>query len=171
MMRCIKANAALLNRVRQRSAEDESAQRLARRQAVYAAIVALHAKGATITDVARALGLARTSAYRYFNGGPPQRRRPMARRRHSVLAPWEPYLLMWWTEGCPTAIVLWAEIHAQGFAHSVSNVQRFCVSLRAHRPPPRAHTRMASPFTSVQGPSARQVTSPLLQRAERRTVE
>ena len=41
------------------------------------------------------------------------------------MEPYEPYLLKRWNEGCRTATVLWRELQAQGFAHSVSNVQRF----------------------------------------------
>lgn len=152
-------------------AEEESKRRLGLRQAKYEAVCALHDKGATIMDIARTVGVTRRTVYRYLNDGPPQRRRPTARGPRRVLEPWEPYLLTRWTEGCHTATVLWAEIRAQGFTHSVSNVQRFCAQLRREGPPPRKLTRAASPFTSVRGPSARRVASLLLQRPERRTAE
>lgn len=157
-------------RGRQR-AEEESERRLAPRRAAYEAVCALHAKGATIMDIARMVGVTRRTVYRYLNDGPPQRRRSTPRGRRRVLEPWEPYLLQRWAEGCHTATVLWAEIHAQGFAHSVSNVQRFCAQMRREGPPPRRLGRAPSPFTSVRGPSARRVASLMLQRPAQRTAE
>lgn len=152
-------------------AEEESERRLTSRRAKYEAVCALHAKGTTIMDIARTVGVTRRTVYRYLNDGPPQRRRPTAHRSRRVLEPWEPYLLARWGEGCHTATILWAEIRAQGFAHSVSNVQRFCAQLRREGPPPRKLARAASPFISVRGPSARRVASLLLQRPDRRTAE
>jgi transposase len=154
-----------------RRAEEESARRLRLRRATYAAVCDLHAKGASIMDIACTVGVTRRTVYRYLNDGPPQRRRPTLRGRRRVLEPWEPYLLARWAEGCHTATVLWKEIRVQGFAHSVSTVQRFCAQVRREGPPPRKLGRATSPFTSVRGPSARRVTSLLLQRPERRTAE
>lgn len=116
----------------------------------------------SIMDIARTFGVTRRTVYRYLNDGPPQRRRPPARGSRRVLASWEPYLLKRWAEGCHTATVLWREIGAQGFAHSVSNVQQFYAQLRREGPPPRKLARAASPFSSVCGPSARRVASLLL---------
>ncbi|HZS88122.1 MAG TPA: ISL3 family transposase [Chloroflexota bacterium] len=152
-------------------AEEESERRLAPRRAQYEAVCALQGKGATIMDIARMVGVTRRTVYRYLNDGPPQRRRPTAHQSRRVLDPWEPYLLARWDEGCHTATVLWAEIRAQGFAHSVSNVERFCAQLRREGPPPRTLARAASPFASIRGPSARRVASLMVQRPERRTAE
>ena len=113
-------------------------------------------------DIARTVGVTRRTVYRYLNDGPPQRRRPTLRGRRRVLEPWEPYLLARWAEGCHTATDLWKEIRAQGFAHSVSNVQRFCAQVRRESPPPRELGRATSPFTSVRGPSARRRALPPL---------
>ena len=158
-------------RLWEQRAEEESERRLALRRARYEAVIDLRAKGATITDIARTVGLARTAVYRYLNEGPPQRRCQTAHGRRRVLEPWEPYLLQRWDEGCHTATVLWREIRAKGFAYSVTNVQRFCAQLRRQEPAPRALTRAASPFTNVRGPTARRVASLLLQRPDRRTAE
>jgi transposase len=154
-----------------RRAEEESERRLASRRAKYEAVCDLHAKGATIMDIARTVGVTRRTVYRYLNDGPPQCRRPTTRGSRRVLEPWEPYLLRRWEEGCHIATVLWTEIRAQGFAHSVSNVQRFCSQLRREGPPPRKLARAASPFASARGPSLRRVASLLVQRPERRTPE
>jgi len=127
-------------------AEAESARRLAMRHAKYEAVCELHAKGATVMDIARNVGVTRRTVYSYLNDGPPQRRRPTPHGRCRVLAPWEPYLLKRWAEGCHTATRLSREIRDQGFSYSVTNVQRFCAQLRRQgnvkspRPLPGAHT-------------------------------
>lgn len=150
-------------------AEEESARRLGPRREAYAAVAALHASGADIADIARTVGVSRTTVYRYLRQGPPQPKRPTRRRRQRVLAPWEPYLLERWEQGCHTATRLWREIRTQGFAYSVTNVQRFVAQLRREGPNRAARDR--SPFRSVRGPSPRRVASLLLQRPERRSPE
>jgi transposase len=87
------------------------------------------------------------------------------------LVPWEPYLLKRWEEGCHTATRLWREIRDQGFAYSVTNVQRFCTQLRRQGGSPRRLPRTRSPFTSVRGPTARRVASLFVQRPEQYTDE
>jgi transposase len=154
----------------QRAAE-ESERRVAVRRARYEQVLDLHAKGATPMDIARLVGVTRTTVYRYLQAGPPQRKHLARRGQQRVLEPWEPYLLQRWEEGCHTATRLWREIRDRGFAHSVTCVQRFCVRLRLEGPPPRKLRRAQSPYTSVRGPSARQVASLFLQHADRRTAE
>ena len=160
-------------RLCQHRAEAESARRLALRQTKYEAVCDLHAKGATVADIARDVGVTRPTVYRYLSDGPPQRRRPTPHGRRRVLEPWEPYLLMRWEEGCHTATRLWREIHDQGFAYSVTNVQRFCTQLRrqGNSGSPRRLLRARSPFTSVRGPTARRVASLFVQRPEEYTDE
>lgn len=122
-------------------------------------------------DIARMTGVSRNTVYRYVQGGPPQRPRRASRSRRRALEPWEPYLLQRWEDGCRTTTVLWREIRDKGFAHSITCVQRFCALLRLEGPPPRKLRRARSPYTSVRGPSARQVAALFLQRAERRSPE
>jgi transposase len=86
-----------------------------------------------------------------------------------VLEPYEPYLLKRWNEGCRMATVLWREIRAQGFAHSLTNVQRFVAQLRREGPPPAGRPRTA--LTKAHGPPPRLVASLVLRRPERRTDE
>jgi transposase len=154
----------------QRAAE-ESERRVATRRAKYEQVKDLHAKGATPMAIARQVGVTRTTVYRYLQSGPPQRKHPARRGQQRVLEPWEPYLLQRWDEGCHTATRLWREIRDRGFAHSITCVQRFCARLRLEGPPPRKLRRAQSPYTSVRGPSARQVASLFLQRGEYRTAE
>ena len=67
------------------------------------------------------------------------------------------------------ATVLWREVRAQGFAHSVSNVQRFVAELRREGPPPDNRPRTA--LTKPHGPPPRLVAGLVLRRPERRTEE
>ena len=67
------------------------------------------------------------------------------------------------------ATVLWREIRAQGFAHSVTNVQRFVAQLRREGPPPTGRPRTA--LTKAHGPPPRLVAALVLRRPERRTEE
>jgi transposase len=67
------------------------------------------------------------------------------------------------------ATVLWREIRAQGFAHSVTNVQRFVNQLRREGPPPAGRPRTA--LTKPKGPPPRLVAALVVRRPERRTDE
>ena len=107
--------------------------------------------------------------YESLREGPPQRGRHSLHGRQRVLEPWEPYLLTRWAEGCRMATVLWREIRVQGFAHSLTNVQRFVNQLRREGPPPAGRPRTA--LTQPQGPPPRHVASLVLRRPERRTDE
>jgi len=158
-------------RLWEQRATEESARRLALRHATYETVCALRAKGASITDIAREVGVTRRTVNRYLNDGPPQRRRPTPHGRRRVLESWEPYLLKRWEEGCHTATRLWREIRDQGFGYSVANVQRFCAQLRRQGGSPPRLTRTRSPFTSVRGPTARRVASLFVQRPEEYTDE
>jgi transposase len=153
-------------RERQAAAAEEG---VARRRAKYEQARALHAKGATVAAIARTVGIGRRTVYRYLREGPPQRKRHTVHGRPRVIAPYEPYLLRRRSEGCRTATVLWREIQAQGFAHSVTNVQRFVAQLRREGPPPNGRPRTA--LTKPEGPPPRQAASLVLRRPERRTAE
>jgi transposase len=142
---------------------------VARRRANYDRVRALHAARMTVAEIARTVGIARMTVYKYLREGPPQRKRHTVHGRQRVLEPYEPYLLKRWEEGCHTATVLWREIRAQGFAHSVTNVQRFVNQLRCEGPPPTGRPRTA--LTKPQGPPPRLVAAIVLRRPERRSDE
>jgi transposase len=134
-------------------AEADSQRRHAPVLARYEAVLALHAKDADVADIARAIGISRTTVYRYLHlGGPPERKE--YRSRATVLDPYKTHLLARWDEGCHTATRLWREIRAMGYQSSYTNVVRFLVQLRlpvgerpsvyrdrisAHRPPTPRH--------------------------------
>ena len=142
---------------------------VARRREHYERARALHAKGASVAQIARTVGISRMTVYKYLREGPPQRKRHSIHGKQRVLEPYEPYLLQRWGEGCRMATVLWREIRAQGFAHSVSNVQRFVAELRRAGPPATGRPRTA--LTKPHGPPPRLVASLVLRRPEKRTEE
>lgn len=142
---------------------------VARRRANYDQARALHATGASVAQIARTVGISRMTVYKYLREGPPQRKRHSIHGKQRVLEPYEPYLLTRWNEGCRMATVLWREIRTQGFAHSLTNVQRFVAQLRREGPPPTDRPRTA--LTKAQGPPPRLVAALVVRRPERRTDE
>jgi transposase len=150
-------------------AEAAAAAAVARRRAKYDQARELHARGASVAQIARTVGIARMTVYKYLREGPPQRKRHSVHGRQRVLEPWEPYLLKRWEEGCRMATVLWREIRAQGFTYSVSNVQRFVAQLRREGPPATGRPRTA--LTKPHDPPPRLVAALILRRPEQRTDE
>jgi transposase len=142
---------------------------VARRREKYEQARALHAKGVPVAQIARTVGISRMTVYKYLREGPPQRKRHSVHGRQRVLAPYEPYLLQRWAEGCRMATVLWREIRTQGFANSLSNVQRFVAQIRREGPPLTARPRTA--LTTAHGPPPRLVAALVLRRPEQRTDE
>jgi transposase len=142
---------------------------VARRRANYEQARALHANGASVAQIARTVGISRMTVYKYLRQGPPQRKRHSVHGRQRVLAPYEPYLLKRWEEGCRMATALWREIRAQGFAHSLTTVQRFVNQLRREGSPPADRPRTA--LTKAHGPPPRLVATLVLRRPERRSDE
>ena len=142
---------------------------VARRREKYEQARALHENGASVAEIARTVGASRTTVYRYLREGPPQRKRRSVHGRQRVLEPWEPYLLKRWGDGCRMATVLWREIRAQGFAYSLTNVQRFVAQIRREGPP--ADNRPRTALTKAHGPPPRLVASLVVRRPERRSDE
>jgi hypothetical protein len=85
---------------------------VARRREKYDQARARHATGASVAQIARTVGIARMTVSKYLREGPPQRKRHSVHGRQRVLAPYEPYRLKRWAEGCRMATVLWREIRA-----------------------------------------------------------
>ena len=150
-------------------AEAAAEEGVARRRERYDQARALHAAGASVAQIARTVGISRMTVYKYLREGPPQRKRHSVHGRQRVLEPYEPYLLKRWEEGCRMATALWREIRAQGFAHSLTNVQRFVNRLRREEPPPTHRPRTA--LTQPHGPPPRLVAAFVLRRPEPRTDE
>ena len=112
--------------------EEDSLRRHAPSIARYEQVIALHTKGVEIADIARTVGVSRTTVYRYLRlGGPPSRKQPRPlRRHHKVLDSYTAYLRQRWDEGCHTVTWLWREIQGMGYRSSYTNVMRFLAPLR-----------------------------------------
>ena len=109
----------------QQRAEAASRQKHASKVERYEQIRTLRAAGFTVLDIAQIVGATRRTVYRYLAlDGPPERQRPQ-RSKHRVLAPYEPYLVRRWAEGCRNRSRLFREIRLQGYKHSARTVSLF----------------------------------------------
>src|SRR5215216_3256019 len=109
----------------QQRAEDASQQKHASKVERYEQMRTLRAAGFTILDIAQLVGATRRTVYRYLAlGGPPERQRPH-RWASRVLAPYEPYLIQRWAEGCRNRARLFREIRLLGYQHSARTVSLF----------------------------------------------
>ena len=145
-------------------AEAASEQKHASKVERYEQLRTLRAAGFTVLDIAQIVGATRRTVYRYLAlKGPPERQRPH-RSGHGVLAPYEPYLVQRWAEGCRNRSRLFREIWQLGYRHSARTVSLFLKRLSEHQPasaaaPPRP--------TVTRVPSARHVACLLVGRKER----
>jgi len=145
----------------QQRAEEDSLRRQAPWVARYEHVLALRARHVDVTDIARMVGVSRQTVYRYLSlDGPPPRKRHATRRR-TLLAPYKEYLLGRWDEGCHSAMQLWREIQARGFAYSYTNVSRF---LAPYRPPVGQRPSIHRRHPTERPPAPRHVAFLLIRR-------
>lgn len=139
----------------QQRAEATSQQKHASKVARYERMRVLRNAGFTVRDIAEIVGATRPTVYRYLAlGGPPERQRPQ-RSKHRVLAPYEPYLIRRWAEGCRNRSRLFREIRLQGYQHSVRTVSLFLKQLSDKQP--SASAVVSSRPTLTRAPHARHV--------------
>jgi transposase len=147
----------------QERAEAASQQRHAATVERYERMRALRAAGFTVLDIAQIVGASRRTVYRYLAlDGPPDRQRPH-RSACRVLAPYEPYLIQRWVEGCRNRSRLFREIRLLGYQHSARTVSLFLKRLDEH-PSPSAAAPPQPGMTRV--PSARHVACLLVWRKD-----
>ena len=112
------------------------ADRRARRLARYEELRRLHGSGLSVQEIAPALSMSATAAYRWLKaGGPPPHDKPAQPR---PLDPYVPRLEARWREGCRNGWRLWRARRALGFAGSGNAVARWAAHRRREDPPPRA---------------------------------
>lgn len=143
-----------------------SARRRERRYQRYCEVVQLHAKGASISGVARTLRLSRGTVRRFLRAGSfPERapRSPLPTRRRSVRA-YETYLLQRIGEGTYNINLLYQEIRDRGFRGSYRTVRRWASDKNITRPGTLT-TASASIPSSWRSPRA--TTWLLMQRREK----
>ena len=137
---------------------------------IYETLHMLHAQGTPIATIARQLGISRPTVYAYLRRDtPPAPRSPQ--RSGQVLRPYMPYLIRRWREGITNSMRLWREIQALGYTHSARTVCRFITQLRRAAEAGMAPETQGSPYTRLQGPSARAVSFALVCPAAKRSLE
>lgn len=99
----------------------------------YEQIHALAASHVAVASIARQLGVSRQTVYTELRRTHPPERRRISLTRPRLLAPYEPYLLERWNQGCRNGQQLYREIQARGYPGSVTNVTRFVSQLRYHK--------------------------------------
>lgn len=147
----------------QQRAEAASQHKHATKVERYEQMRTLRDAGFTVLDIAQMVGATRRTVYRYLAlGGPPERQRP-GPSKHRVLAPYEPYLIQRWAEGCRNRSRLFREIRLQGYQHSARTVSLFLK--RLEQDPSASGAATARP-RSNRTPSARQVACLLVWRKD-----
>jgi transposase len=118
----------------------QQAARRAARLARWERVRALHAAGASYSQIAREVGIDRKTVARLVRTPEPPRNRGEHRRPADLsspsLAPYAEYLKDRWQAGCHNISQLYREIEAQGYARSRSLVAQALLPWRPPRPPP-----------------------------------
>ena len=140
--------------------------------AIYEAVHTLRAQGMPLATIARRLGISRPTVYAYLRRDtPPGPRRLQRRPSARVLTPYLPYLIRRWRETQADSMQLWREIQALGYTHSARTVCRFITQLRRAADAGRPAESQGSPYTRLQGPSARAVSFAMVSPATKRSHE
>jgi transposase len=150
----------------------ERPPRHARWIAIYEAVRMLRTRGTPIAIMARQLGISRPTVYAYLRRdsppGPRQLQRPPSAR---VLTPSLPYLIRRWRERGADSRQLWRAIQTLGYTHSARTVGRFITRLRRAADAGQPPESQRSPYTRLQGPSARAVSCVMVCQAAKRSAE
>src|SRR3954470_9799866 len=145
-------------------AEAASEQKHASKVERYEQMRTLRDAGFTVLDIAQIVGATRRTVYRYLAlGGPSERQRPQ-HSKHRVLAPYEPYLIRRWAEGCRNRSRLFREVRLLGYQHSARTVSLFLKRLEQD---PSASAATSARPTVTKVLSARCVASLLVWRKDR----
>lgn len=122
-------------------APDSVSPAVARRRARWEQVHALRAQGATVSAIARALGLDRATVRAYLAQATPPT--PPPPRVRSRLAVWVPRLEAWYAAGARTGKALWDQARAAGFPGSRSTIYAWLQ--RFHPAPRRRAPRLPAP--------------------------
>lgn len=123
----------------------------------YRAVCELAATGASLSAIARQLGLDRTTVRRFVRAQTVEELLVKTLQRASLLDGYTDYLHHRWSQGARDAAALTAELRGLGYRGSDQNVRRYLRPLRDGRPVPPARP---------VAPTVREVTGWLLQRID-----
>ena len=114
---------------RARSVKLAQAGRRAQKVDRYTQVVELQQQGLSAADIAARIGIGERTVYRWLAHGsfPEARRR---RRRHSLMDPYERYVLQWWHEGNRNGSQLYRELTARGYQGSPKAMYTYLTTLR-----------------------------------------
>jgi transposase len=155
-------------------AEQQAAQRAAQRQARYEQVWTLHRQGWPSVAIAAQVGCSCRTIERYLHMPTWPMRQHRRHYGRSILNPYQAYILERWNAGCHTAIQLFHELQARGYAGSYRRVTAYVSRIRqAQGIPPRRQGRR-QPLPVVAEPVAqpltpRRATWLVLRREEKRT--
>jgi transposase len=109
--------------------QEKTAQRRARRVALHQQVWALHDRGWPGHAMATHLGIGKKTVFRYLRTTALPERRRRRDGGHSVLNPYNPYLLERWNAGCHDALHLCGELQRRGYPGSYATVARYAQRL------------------------------------------
>jgi transposase len=156
-------------------AEQQAAQRAAQRQALYEQAWALRRQGWTVVAIAAQVGRSCRTIERYLHMPTWPVRQHRRHYGRSILNPYKAYILERWNAGCHTAIQLFHELRARGYAGSYRRVTAYISRIRQAQgiPPRRQGRRQRLPVVAepvAQPLTPRRATWLVLRRAEHRTA-
>jgi transposase len=157
-------------------AEQQAAQRAAQRQARYEQVWTLHRQGWPNVAIAAQVGCSCRTIERYLHLPTWPGRQHRRHYGRSVLNPYQAYLLERWNAGCHTAIHLFHELQARGYAGSYRRVTAYVSRIRQAQgiPPRRQGRRQTLPVVAepaCQPLTPRRAAWLVLRRPEKRTAE
>jgi len=155
---------------RSRGEREQSVQSRERRLALYHEVLRLQQQGRTPRQIARELGISRTTVNAYLKEGTFPERKTRATPPGSV-APYAAYLRRRWDEGCHNTQQLWRELREQGFPGQPLAVWRFTRSWRDPDAAGRGAGKRAHDHSVPAHPSPRAVVWWLLGAREALTEE
>ena len=139
-------------------AQQRTAQRQARRQALHEQVWALHRQGWTASAIAQEVGLSLRTVQRDLRTTTFAGRKRRSDHGDSGLTPYKEYLLERWNAGCYTAMRLFRELRQRGYAGGYGVVAAYARRVRQAQGLPPGHRRVRHPLPAVAEPLCQPLT-------------
>jgi transposase len=139
--------------------QEKTAQRRARRVECHQQGWALHDQGWPGHAIATHLGIGKQTVFRYLRTTTLPERRRRRDSGHSVLNPYQSYLLDRWNAGCHEALRLYGELQQRGYPGSYATVARYAQRLRQAQGQAPRQRRRRPPLPRVAEPPQRLLTA------------